>query len=223
MRAGFYTRRRPFHGAAIAIGASLAAAVAGLVLYGAVWGFRDAITWRQGVTYPIRVDWMTARSDPRVQSSISSVSAVEAPRQGNEGAQVAAAKVLKSSGDAPPLEVSQTPPVVLEAKPYPARALGILKLAYRLDSSSGAFIEVKKPVIVDGVDKGKITLRISSGSTVLVNAKEAAALAGEILPDNESALLTETDYVSFERLRTAGVTVRYDAINDRLIMAGLGR
>ena len=136
---------------------------------------------------------------------------------------MAAAEVLKSSGDAPPLEVSQTPPVVLEAKPYPARAPGILKLAYRLDSSSGAFIEVKKPVIVDGVDKGKITLRISSGSTVLVNAKEAAALAGEILPDNESALLTETDYVSFERLRTAGVTVRYDAINDRLIMAGLGR
>jgi hypothetical protein len=100
-------------------------------------------------------------------------------------------------------------------------ALRLLRLNYSIDpdQKDGQALDVSKMVEVNGVDKGKAGLRISTDATISIKSRDVIALGREELSDADVALLEKSDYMSFADLRAIGVAVRYDAVGDKLIMA----
>lgn len=101
-----------------------------------------------------------------------------------------------------------------------ARGHGAPGSRYRL---TGNGIEFRIPAVLFGEELGTVPLRIGSTNLVSVRLGDLLALvAGRMDPaahDRLAGSRNAEEYVSFSALRDAGIDVRYDAANDRLILA----
>ncbi|MBV1917866.1 MAG: hypothetical protein KUG65_07370 [Sphingomonadaceae bacterium] len=102
---------------------------------------------------------------------------------------------------------------------------GMLAVDYNLGQPGlpAGVIEIMKLLHVDGVDKGKVTLRIVNDTTILVNSRQLAeAMNNQRIRKSLSAIASpygDNSYLDFDALRAAGFDVRYDPIRDAVILA----
>lgn len=77
-------------------------------------------------------------------------------------------------------------------------------------------LEVSKQVNLDGRSVGTVGVVIDQYSQLHVSTADLS----EVLPAELFTQITaEGDYVAFDALRTSGINVRYDPVNDILVMA----
>ncbi len=87
----------------------------------------------------------------------------------------------------------------------------------------GSAIEFKLPVQVDGEAIGQLTMHVVPNQPVALHLKELVSLfAMQIDPQVLQALNASSNvdqYITFERLREAGIDIRYDAARDQIRLA----
>ena len=128
------------------------------------------------------------------------------PSAAPEPAQVAAASTLPVPTAAPAAPRSKVP--------------GLIALSYNLSggAAAGDAIEVDKPVSIAGADAGRIALRIDGNSRVYAQGKRLAAIIAAQSGEQAVPAGLSEDFVSLEAIRKLGISVRYDAIRDRLVV-----
>lgn len=106
-----------------------------------------------------------------------------------------------------------------QAAQSPARSRDVPGNRYRL---TGNGIEFRIPAVLFGEELGTVPLRIGSTNLVSVRLGDLLVLvAGRMDPTAHARLAgsrNADEYVSFSALRDAGIDLRYDAANDRLIL-----
>ena len=92
----------------------------------------------------------------------------------------------------------------------------------RFNSEDGS-LTVTKPLLVDGEARGNATIRIEEGAQILMATSSVANALGsrvENLPRRVAgAIATGTGFIPFHELRGAGISVEYDAVNDRVALS----
>ncbi len=87
----------------------------------------------------------------------------------------------------------------------------------------GNTIEFQLPVQADGVAVGRLTLHVVPDQPVALHLKELVGLfATQLDPQLLQALNASSqidEYVTFERLRQAGIDIRYDAARNQIVLA----
>lgn len=87
----------------------------------------------------------------------------------------------------------------------------------------GNVIEFKMPVKVNGERLGALTMHIAPDDEISLHLKELVSMFEEQLdPQLVNALKASPsidEFVSFERLRAAGINIRYDAASNHVILA----
>ncbi len=114
-------------------------------------------------------------------------------------------------------------------KPAPAAAQRgvLLSLQYDLgdpstasiDDAASAPVEIAKLVRVNGADVGRATIRVTSGTTLLIARDEVVSLLETSGHPDMAKIVTAGapgSFISFEELRRRGMNVRYDAAADRI-------
>jgi len=175
--------------------------------------------------YPVRIALPPSPADivPLVPEELEEQVA-EGPQAGE-----AAEELLPDADDETSLAAAQTE----EALTGTAAQRGVLlSLKYDLsdpstlneDNAAAAEVEIAKQVRVNGTDVGQATIRVTSGSTLLIARDEVVSLletAGQT--EMAKALTAEAAasgrFVSFEELRQRGMEVRYDAATDRIALS----
>jgi len=173
------------------------------------------LAWRFGPSpgYAVRVTLPAARPDAPF---VAEPSAREAPLE-----VIAAVPSEPAAISAPPIELAaaqsapSAPPRALRAK-----VPGMIALSYSLagGANAGDAIEVEKPVSVGGTEAGRIPLRIDGNAHVFALGSRLAAIIAAQSGEKAVPEGLEQDFVSLDRLRALGIGVRYDAINDRLVV-----
>ncbi|MEO6152681.1 MAG: hypothetical protein ABIT09_03565 [Croceibacterium sp.] len=124
------------------------------------------------------------------------------------------------------LDAPAPPPPVRTPAVAASEATGMLAVRFNLaDPYAGAPegsgpIELKKAVRINGADAGDATIRVTDGATIAIARDELGKLltaAGRA--DAIQALAGSGSFVSFDRIRQAGLSVRYDAASDRILLA----
>jgi hypothetical protein len=91
-----------------------------------------------------------------------------------------------------------------------------------VDRSTGS-LTVQKQLYVNGVSSGAATIRIDEGAQILIATKSVALALGdktEALPRRISGALAKgTGFIPFYELRSAGINVTYDPVNDRVSLS----
>jgi hypothetical protein len=80
-------------------------------------------------------------------------------------------------------------------------------------------IELKKAVRVEGAEAGNATIRITDGSTITISREDLGKLLANAGHQDWAAALGSGSFVSFDRIRQAGMSVRYDAASDRIVVS----
>ena len=92
----------------------------------------------------------------------------------------------------------------------------------RFNSEDGS-LTVTKPLLVDGQARGIATIRIEEGAQILMATSSVANALGarvEDLPRRVAgAIAAGTGFIPFHELRGAGISVEYDAVNDRVALS----
>ena len=87
----------------------------------------------------------------------------------------------------------------------------------------GDTIEFKMPVRVNGENFGKLTMHIAPDDRISLHLKELVSMFEQQLdPELVTALRAAPsidEFVSFERLRAAGIDIRYDAVSNQVVLA----
>ena len=87
----------------------------------------------------------------------------------------------------------------------------------------GSAIEFQLPVQVDGEAIGQLTMHVVPNQPVALHLKELVSLFdAQIEPEALAALNASSSidqYITFERLREAGIDIRYDAARDQIRLA----
>ena len=87
----------------------------------------------------------------------------------------------------------------------------------------GNVIEFRMPVRVNGEQLGRLTMHIAPDDQISLHLKELVSMFEQQLdPQLVSALKSSPsidEFVSFERLRAAGIDIRYDAASNQVILA----
>jgi hypothetical protein len=79
-------------------------------------------------------------------------------------------------------------------------------------------IEVSKAVKVNGADAGSATIRITEGATIAISSEDLGHLLGSAGRGDLAASLG-SGFVTFDRIRRAGLEVHYDATSDRILLS----
>ena len=114
------------------------------------------------------------------------------------------------------------------ADPPPAAKGGLAAVQFNLadpyapaskDGTAGP-IELTKGVRVNGAEAGNATIRVTDGATIAI-ARDALdkLLAGAGRGDLAQTLANGGPFVSFDRIRQAGLNVSYDAASDRILLS----
>jgi len=127
-------------------------------------------------------------------------------------------------------QANEGKPQTEKASPPPVRRIaGIKVMAVDFDLSgqrpADGSLEIAKPMVLDGRAVGKAVIRIEGEKRLFlrsdaVNLVIAKASAGKDTGKLES-LSEEYAFVSWERLRETGIDVKYDPINDRILVRSL--
>ena len=84
----------------------------------------------------------------------------------------------------------------------------------------GGAIEFQLPVQVNGEQLGKVTLHVMSDQKISLQLKELVSLFAPHLDPQLLQALSKTEtaeeFVTFDRLRAAGIDIRYDAARDQI-------
>ena len=87
----------------------------------------------------------------------------------------------------------------------------------------GSAIEFKLPVVANGTPVGDLTLHVAANQQVSLRLKELLSLFHDQFdPQALSAMVASPDidsFVTFDKLRDAGIDIRYDAARDRLSLS----
>ena len=81
-------------------------------------------------------------------------------------------------------------------------------------------IELKKGVRINGADAGSATIRVTNGATIAmarIDLGKQLASAGRT--DLAASMPAAGAFVTFDRIRQAGLNVRYDAASDRILLS----
>ena len=81
-------------------------------------------------------------------------------------------------------------------------------------------IELRKGVRINGADAGSATIRVTDGATIAIARTDLGKMltsAGRT--DLAQGLPVAGSFVTFDRIRQAGVNVRYDAASDRILLS----
>lgn len=103
-------------------------------------------------------------------------------------------------------------------------AVKLLRLNYSIESGrdSSDAVDIRKAVQANGVDKGKIVLRIKSDSIISVKVDDIISLLGDgVNHEGVESLHASADvggYADFDSIRAAGIDIRYDAVHDKLVV-----
>jgi hypothetical protein len=118
-------------------------------------------------------------------------------------------------------DVGGTPPE--EAQPV---AEGVLALRFNLadpytpNNDGTGPIELRKGVRINGTEAGSATIRVTDGATIAIaRAELGKLLASAGRADLAEGLPAAGSYVTFDRIRQAGLSVRYDAASDRILLS----
>lgn len=110
-----------------------------------------------------------------------------------------------------------------EARPSPARIARQIPARLQdvtFDLGAGAnaasTIEVRKTVRVNGADVGALTVRIDESARLYANGSQLSAL---LPPDSVKPAAAADQFLSFDQLRSAGVNIRYDPTQDKLMIS----
>lgn len=168
-----------------------------------------------GAALALKSDAQSDLMDP-AQSSQENATAAETDREDFRDAfatlAVASAKPLTTTRSAPP-----SPPTESD---------GVLGIRFNLaDPYAGdgatAPIEVRKGIRVNGADVGDATIRVTDGATLAIAREELGRLlAAAGRADAAQSLTNAGRFITFDRIRQAGLSVRYDAASDRVLVAG---
>ncbi|QGN54365.1 hypothetical protein [Novosphingobium sp. Gsoil 351] len=119
------------------------------------------------------------------------------------------------------LAAASTLPVPTVARVAPrSKVTGVMALSYSLagGANAGDAIEVDKAVSIDGVDVGRVPIRIDGNAKVYAQGKKLAALIAAKSGEKAVPPGLSEDFVSLDALRAMRIGVTYDAIRDRLVL-----
>lgn len=78
-------------------------------------------------------------------------------------------------------------------------------------------IQLTKAVKVNGADAGNATIRVTDGATIAIAGEDLGHLLADAGRGDLAAALGGR-FVTFDRIRRAGLGVRYDAASDRILL-----
>ncbi|WP_390587750.1 hypothetical protein [Erythrobacter sp. MTPC3] len=192
-------------------------------------------TWSHWIARPDAAGVYTAELDRSLLSSPSIDSSGNNNVSAAPGEQMAEA----STSTAPPLDAATQPPEeLLQAAEEVAAQIGqtaatgsidLAQLEFDLGEQTtassdirpagGSSIEVAKAVFAGGTDIGTLTVTVDRNARLFVRGTELARIlaspASNVQPPPQIA---SNDLVSFQRLRETGIDLRYDPIEDRIIL-----
>lgn len=88
------------------------------------------------------------------------------------------------------------------------------------DGQASGPIELTKGVRVNGAEAGNATIRVTDGATIAIARDQLdKLLSGAGRGDLADKLASAGPFVSFDRIRQAGLNVRYDAASDRILLS----
>ena len=194
------------------------------VLTGSVWKTADAYVDLTDSPYPLRIELPAAKPLPVSRHSTPTLlQDAHDPDPPDKATEL-------SLADA---NVTSSVPNFARSNEATAVAIvnGLLPLGFDLadplrTSSNGAHaaaFDVLKSVRLNGTKMGTATVRIGAGSALYISTVELGGLLeGAGRPDLAGRLeeLGDTGpFVSFDQVRRQGLSVRYDAINDRILIS----
>jgi hypothetical protein len=109
-----------------------------------------------------------------------------------------------------------------EDAPAPAEPPTLEAVRFNLSDpygERGGSIELKKAIRVDGAEAGSATIRVTDGSTIAISREDLGKLLAGAGHSDRAAALGSGSFVSFDRIRQAGMSVHYDAASDRIVVS----
>jgi hypothetical protein len=169
--------------------------------------------------YPVRIELPPVKLPPSAQ--LLSLQTAEAK---DAAADLQAAVILPEVGD-PSVFAKAFANVNGEAAPSPAPAAppSLDRVRFNLADPYGVksgSIELRKAIRVDGAEAGSATIRVTDGATIAISREELGKLLAGAGHQDWAAALGSGSFVSFDRIRQAGISVRYDAATDRIVVSG---
>jgi hypothetical protein len=167
--------------------------------------------------YPVRVVLPPLKLPPSEQ--LLTLQTTEAK---NAASDAESAITLPRAGDPSVFDkafanVGEEPAVPAQAAP-PSLDTVRFNLSDPYGERAGA-IELRKAVRVEGAEAGSATIRITDGSTITISREELGKLLAGAGHQDWAAALGSGTFVSFDRIRQAGMSVRYDAASDRIVVS----
>lgn len=211
--------------------ALLGVALFGLALTAAVGGARLCERIAPGLcgagSYAVRIPLPSAReivmaspleTDETAEQTADAPESVEPEADVQQTFSVQFADLIDPQATVEPGRGAQPQPSITApaARQKPARLQDVtFDLGAGPDAAST--IEVRKTVRINGADVGTINVRIDESARLYARGNELAAL---LPPDTVRPAAAADQFLSFEQLRNAGVDIRYDPTQDRLVVPG---
>lgn len=211
--------------------AVLGVAVTGLALMVATGGVRlceQGLPGLCGGTYSVRIP-LPSTSETAVTEAASAPETDETDDQPETTPDEAApqppfaaqfANLIDPQAAAEPASATQ-PAIAPSSPPSPGRQRPTRLQDVTFDLGAGpeaaSSIEVRKTVRLNGADVGMLDVRIDESARIYANGSQLAAL---LPPESVRPAATADQFLSFDQLRNAGVDIRYDPTQDRLVVAG---
>ena len=181
--------------------------------------------------YPLRVDLPPSKPLPPLRAlALSPEDQAQSPAAAPQAA-VAADPTAPGLPDGfAPAFAEAVPAEVASAQIPPATPVDeLLSVHFNLadpydpaarTGEAGAPIELKKSVRLNGSDAGDATIRVTDGATIAISNDQLGKLLSSAgRGDVAEKLAAAGPFVSFDRIRQAGLSVRYDAASDRIVLS----
>ena len=128
---------------------------------------------------------------------------------------------------ASPTDRTQYPEQGAKTAVPPAGATGgLLDVSFDLSQPGGSdrsAIELRKGVRFNGTDAGQATIRVGAGSSLFIASDDLRALLSAAQRDDlVDGLSSEAEqpFVGFDEVRRRGLSLRYDAASDQIVISG---
>jgi hypothetical protein len=101
---------------------------------------------------------------------------------------------------------------------------GLLALDFDLADQSTADrspVEFRKSISFNGNDAGQATIRVGAGSTLFIASEDLRDLLARAQRSDLAERLSygSQSFVGFDEIRQSGLSLRYDAVSDRLLLS----
>jgi hypothetical protein len=128
---------------------------------------------------------------------------------------------IDPTGQTAVLEQNQAAPI-----PSAGRSAGFLEVSFDLsrpDMVDRSSLDVRKSVKINGAEAGQATIRVGAGSALFIASEDLRTLlstASRVDLADRLASGAEQPFLGFDEVRERGLSLRYDAASDRILISG---